>query len=273
MTEQPLLTLNDGREMPQIGQGVFLVPPEEARTLVETGIRSGYKAVDTAAFYQNERGVGEAIRASGERIFLTTKVWNGDQGRERTLAGFERSFSALGLDWIDLYLVHWPVPSQDLYLETWKTLIELREEGRVKSIGVSNFEIEHLERIIGETGVVPATNQVELHPGLQQNELVAFHRQHGIATTSWSPLGRGGLGGLLEDPVLASIARKHGKTVAQVILRWHIERGLIVIPKASSEGRLRENLDVFGFSLDEEDMGRIASLDRGNRIGPHPNSM
>jgi 2,5-diketo-D-gluconate reductase A len=273
MTHQPSITLNDGRQMPQIGQGVFLVPPEDARRLVEVGIRAGYRAVDTAAFYHNESGVGEAIRATDETIFVTTKVWNGDQGRDNTLAAFDRSFSELGLDWIDLYLIHWPVPSQDLYLDTWKALIELREQGRVKSIGVSNFEVEHLERIVGETGVVPVTNQIELHPALQQNELVEFHRRNGIATTSWSPLGRGGLGGFLDDPLLLKIGAKHDKTVAQVIIRWHVERGLIVIPKASSEERLRENLDVFGFALDEEDMAQIATMDRDGRIGPHPNSM
>lgn len=270
MPDQPMIRLNDGNEMPQIGQGVFLVPPEDARQLVEIGVHAGYKAVDTAAFYRNESGVGQAVRASGETIFVTTKCWNGDQGRDKARAAFDRSFEELGLDWIDLYLIHWPVPSQDLYLETWKTLIELREEGRVKSIGVSNFTVEHLERIIGETGVIPATNQIELHPGLQQNELVAFHEKHGIATTSWSPLGRGAL---LDDPLLAEIATKHGKTIAQAIIRWHIERGLIVIPKASSENRLRENLDVFDFALDADDMARIASLDRGQRIGPDPNAM
>ncbi|WP_246167494.1 aldo/keto reductase [Sphingomonas piscis] len=226
--------------------------------------------MDTATFYQNESGVGEAVRASDETIFVTTKLWNGEQGRDRTLAAFDRSFNELGLDWIDLYLIHWPVPSQDLYVETWKTFIELQREGRVKSIGVSNFQVEHLERIVGETGVVPVTNQIELHPGLQQNELVEYHREHGIATTSWSPLGRGAM---LEEPLLAEIADKHGKSVAQVILRWHTERDLVVIPKASSEGRLRENLDLFGFTLDEDDMARIASLDRDQRIGPHPNSM
>ena len=270
MTQQPTVTLNDGHEMPQIGQGVFLVPPEDAERLVETGLNVGYQAVDTAAFYRNERGVGNAVRNSGKKIFVTTKLWNGDQGRDNTLRAFDRSFAELGLDWIDLYLIHWPVPSQDLYLESWKALIELREEGRVKSIGVSNFEIEHLERIVGDTGIVPVTNQIELHPALPQNDLVAFHETHGITTTSWSPLGRGAL---LDNPLIAEIAAKHRKTPAQAIIRWHVERGLIVIPKASSEGRLRENLDVFDFSLDEDDMARIATLDSGGRIGPHPNSM
>lgn len=270
MTGTPAITLNDGKTMPQIGQGVFLVPPDDARRMVEVGIGVGYRSVDTAAFYENERGVGEAVRASNETIFVTMKLWNGDQGRDRALAAFDRSFAELGLDWIDLYLIHWPVPSRDLYLETWQALIELREQGRVRSIGVSNFEIDHLERIIGETGMVPVTNQIELHPALQQNELVAFHERNGIATASWSPLGRGAL---LEEPLLARIASKHQRSVAQIILRWHVERGLIVIPKASSEERLRENLDLFGFALDEEDLEAIAGLDRGERVGPHPNSM
>lgn len=268
--EQPSITLNDGRQMPQIGQGVFLVPPDDAERLVETGLRVGYRAVDTAAFYRNEAGVGRAIRASGEKVFVTTKLWNGDQGRDKARAAFDRSFAELGLDAIDLYLIHWPVPSQDLYLQSWRTLIDLRDEGRVRSIGVSNFTIEHLKRIIGETGVVPVTNQIELHPALQQNELVAFHEANNISTTSWSPLGRGAL---LDDPLLAQIASKHGKTVAQVIIRWHIERGLIVIPKASSEGRLRENLHVFDFRLDDDDMRQIATLDSGTRVGPDPMSM
>lgn len=268
--EQPSVALNDGKQMPQVGQGVFLVPPEDAERLVATGLEVGYRAVDTAAFYRNEAGVGRAVRASGEKVFVTTKLWNGDQGRDEARAAFDRSFRELGLDAIDLYLIHWPVPSQDLYLETWRTLIELRDEGRVRSIGVSNFTIEHLKRIIGETGVVPVTNQVELHPMLQQDELVAFHEANGIATTSWSPLGRGAL---LDDPLLAKIAGKHGRTVAQVILRWHIERGLIVIPKASSEGRLRENLELFDFKLDADDMREIATLDRGTRVGPDPMSM
>lgn len=270
MTDQPTIKLNDGHSMPQLGQGVFLVPPEDARALVKTGIEVGYRAVDTAAFYKNESGVGEAVRSSGETIFVTTKLWNGEQGRDKTLAAFDRQFKALGLDWLDLYLIHWPVPPQDLYPETWQAFIELRDQGRVRSIGVSNFTVEQLQRIIDETGVVPATNQIELHPALQQNELVAFHEQHGIATTSWSPLGRGGL---LDDPVIGSIAGRLGKTPAQVILRWHIERGLVVIPKASSRGRLAENFAIFDFALSEDDMAQIATLDRNGRIGPHPDSM
>lgn len=270
MTDQPMITLNDGYVMPHVGQGVYQVLPPRAVELIKTAIELGYRAVDTASFYRNEREVGEAVRASSETIFVTTKLINNEQGRDKTLAAFDRQFGALGLDWLDLYLIHWPAPSLNLYLETWRTLIELRDEGRVRSIGVSNFTIEHLERIIGETGVVPATNQIELHPALQQNELVEFHRRHGITTTSWSPLGQGKL---FDEPVLRSLATRHGKTQAQIILRWHIERGLLVIPKASSRERLAENLALFDFALDGEDMAQIATLDRNQRIGPHPDSM
>ena len=268
--EQPGVILNDGARIPQLGQGVFLVPPEDARQLVETGIRSGYRAVDSAAFYRNERGVGEAVRASGERIFVTTKLWREEQGGDKPRRAFERSFAELGLDSLDLYLIHWPAPSLGLYAETWKALVELRDEGRVRSIGVSNFTVDHLKRIIDTTGVVPAVNQVELHPGFQQRKLVEFHEEHGIVTTSWSPLGRGAL---LDHPLFAELARKHGKTPAQVIIRWHLDRGLTVIPKASSEGRLRENLEVFDFRLDADDMDRIAELDGTSRIGPDPDSL
>jgi len=271
MSDVPMVTLNDGRQMPQIGQGVFLVPPEDAATLVRQGIEAGYRAVDTAAFYKNEAGVGQAVRDSGETIFVTTKLWNAEHGRDAARAAFDASFATLGLDWLDLYLIHWPVPSRDLYVETWAALVELQAEGRIKSIGVSNFTIPQLQRIIDATGVVPATNQIELHPALPQDELVAFHAEHGIATTSWSPLGRGAI---LDDPTIAGIAAKHGRSPAQTILRWHVERGLVVIPKASSPERLRENLALFDFALDADDMQRIATLSRADgRIGPEPESM
>lgn len=266
MSEQSTLTLNDGREMPQIGQGVFQVPADDARAIVTEGLAAGYRAVDTAMIYRNESGVGEAVRAFGGPVFVTTKLWNADQGRDSARAACETSLKALGVP-IDLYLIHWPVPSQDRYLDSWKTMIELKAEGKVGSIGVSNFTVDHLKRIIDATGVVPATNQIELHPQLQQNELVAFHEANGIATTSWSPLGRGAV---LGDATIGAIAAKHGKTPAQVVIRWHIERGLIVIPKASSAARLAENLDVFDFALDTDDMTKIADLDAGGRIGPDP---
>lgn len=218
------------------------------------------------------------MRASDETIFVTTKLWNAEHGRDAARRAFDRSFETLGLDWIDLYLIHWPVPSRDLFVETWQALVELRNEGvelrnegRVRSIGVSNFTISQLQRIIDATGVVPATNQIELHPAFPQDALVAFHEAHGIATTSWSPLGRGAL---LEDPVIAEVAAKHERSPAQVIIRWHVERGLVVIPKASSAGRLRENLAVMDFALDDEDLARFATLARDDgRIGPDPDGM
>jgi 2,5-diketo-D-gluconate reductase A len=268
MTDQPSLPLNDGRAIPQLGYGVYKVPAEETAPLVSNAITLGYRHVDTATFYQNEAGVGEAVRASDQTIFVTTKLWNGDQGYDHALRAFDASFAALGLDWLDLYLIHWPVPRQDLYVETWKALIRLRDEGRVKSIGVSNFTMEHLERIIHDTGVVPAVNQVELHPRFQQIELRAFHDENKIVTTSWSPLGQGSV---LSDPVIAQIAAKHGRSPAQVIIRWHIDNGLCVIPKSANPQRQAENLDVFGFALDDEDLHAIAGLDTSDgRIGPDP---
>lgn len=268
---QPIITLNDGRAMPQIGQGVFLVPPDDTERLTRVGIEAGYRAVDTAMIYKNEAGVGAAVRGSDETIFVTTKLWNDDQGRDAARRAFDRSFDVLGLDWIDLYLMHWPVPSRDLFVESWAAMVEMQAEGRVRSIGVSNFTQAHLERIIDATGVVPATNQIELHPALPQDELVAFHDAQGIATTSWSPLGRGAI---LDDAVVAKVAAKHGRTPAQVVLRWHLERGLVVIPKASSAERLAENLAIGDFSLDADDMAAFATLARADgRIGPEPDSM
>jgi len=269
MIDQPSITLNDGRQMPQLGYGVFKVPPEDTERLVADAIDVGYRAVDTAAMYRNEAGVGRAVRASGEQVFVTTKLWNADQGYDRTLRAFDASYDALGLDALDLYLIHWPVPSQDLYVESWKALARLRDEGRVKTIGVSNFTMSQLERIIHDSGgVVPAVNQIELHPHFQQVELRAFHDENYIVTTSWSPLGRGGA---LSDPLIVEIARKHQKTPAQIIIRWHIDNGLAVIPKSSSRARQAENLDVFDFSLDAEDIHAIAGIDRADgRIGPDP---
>jgi 2,5-diketo-D-gluconate reductase A len=268
MPEQPTLTMNDGRQIPQVGYGVFQVPENETEQLVSSAIDVGYRHVDTATFYHNEAAVGRAVRERDETIFVTTKLWNGDHGRDAARRAFDASFDALGLDWIDLYLIHWPQPRLGKYVETWKTLVELRDEGRVRTIGVSNFNVDHLERIIDETGVVPAVNQVELHPRFQQVELRSFHEQNGIVTTSWSPLGRGGL---IDDPAIAEIARKHDRSPAQVILRWHVENGLCVIPKSSSRARQAQNLDLFGFSLDAEDLTAIARMDSADgRIGPDP---
>lgn len=271
MTDQPSITLNDGRQMPQIGLGVFQVPPEETARVVRDGIAAGYRAVDTATIYRNEAEVGEAVRASDATIFVTSKLWRDDYGYDAALKGFDKSFARLGLDWVDLYLLHWPFPADNLYVETWKALVRLRDEGRVKSIGVSNFNMDHLERVIHDTGVTPSVNQIELHPSFQQIELRAFHAENGIVTTSWSPLGRGAA---LDDPVIRRIADKHGRTPAQVILRWHVEQGLIVIPKSVNPERMAENIAIFDFELDEEDGRAIAGLDREDgRIGPDPATM
>ena len=270
MTDQPTITLNDGAAMPQLGLGVFQMPAEETTALTATALDLGYRAVDTAAIYRNEEGVGAAVRERDEWIFVTSKLWNSAQGYDSALRAFDESMAKLKLDVLDLYLIHWPCPARELYVDSWKALVRLREEKRVRSIGVSNFQPVQLERIIDDTGVVPAVNQIELHPSFQQVELRAFHEENGIATTSWSPLGRGAA---LEDPVIAEVAAKHGKTPAQAILRWHVDSGLIVIPKASSRERQAENLDIFDFSLDEEDMRRFAGLDRADgRIGPDPDT-
>lgn len=271
MTEQTFLTLNDGQRMPQVGLGVWQSPAETTADTVATALAAGYLAIDTAAAYRNEPGVGEGVKRSGvarDKLFITTKLWNENQGHDAAMAAFDKSLARLGMDYVDLYLIHWPAPTQNLYLESWKALIRLREEGRARSIGVSNFAIPHLERIIGETGVTPAANQIELHPRWQQAQLRAFHAAKGIATTSWSPLGQGRL---LDDPVIGQIAAKHGKTAAQVIIRWHVDLGLTVIPKSVTPARIVANLQVFDFALDAEDLKAIAGLDAADgRIGPDP---
>ncbi|MCJ1688858.1 aldo/keto reductase [Rathayibacter sp. VKM Ac-2927] len=266
----PLLPLNDGRAIPQVGLGVYKIGDDEAARTVATALEAGYRHVDKATLYGNERGVGEGIRASGlprEQVFVTTKVWNDDHGFDETLEAFDRSLELLGTDYVDLYLVHWPIPSRDRYVDTYRALERIRQEGRARSIGVSNFAIEHLERLLGETEVVPAINQVELHPRLPQDELRAFDAAHGIVTQAWSPLARGRL---LDEPVLASIAAKHGVSPAQVVLRWHVQLGVVVIPKSVTPARIRENLDVFGFALDEEDLAGISVLATGERTGRDP---
>ena len=267
MTDQPTVTLNDGRAMPQFGLGVWQTPADEAATVVETAVKAGYRAVDTAAIYGNERGVGEALKNHPE-VFLTTKLWNDRQGFDSTLVAFDRTLERLGRDSVDLYLIHWPAPSKGLYVETWQALLRLREEGRAKSIGVSNFQPDHLKAIMDKTGVAPAVNQIELHPDFQQRELRAFHAAHGVATESWSPLGQGKI---LGDPKIAEVAAKHGKTPAQAIIRWHLDSGLIVIPKSVNTDRIAQNIAVFDFALDAEDMAAFDGLDDANaRIGPHP---
>ncbi|THA28371.1 aldo/keto reductase [Streptomyces sp. A1277] len=271
MSQVPSLTLNNGVEMPQLGFGVWQVPDDEATKAVTTAIESGYRSIDTAAIYQNETGTGKAIAASGvarDELFVTTKVWNTEQGYDSTLRAFDSSLEKLGLDHVDLYLIHWPVPAKDAYLDTYRALEKIYADGRAKAIGVSNFLPEHLERLLGETSVVPVLNQIELHPQLQQAESRALHAEHGIATEAWSPLGSGK--GLLEVPTVLAVARKHGRTPAQAVLRWHLQTGNVVIPKSVTPSRIAENIDVFDFELDADDLAAFAALDEGKRLGPNP---
>ncbi|MEI5034571.1 aldo/keto reductase [Streptomyces sp. S1A(2023)] len=271
MSQVPSITLNNGLDMPQLGFGVWQVPDGEAEKAVATAIETGYRSIDTAAIYENETGTGKAIAASGvarDELFVTTKLWNSEQGHDRALRAFDASLDKLGLDYVDLYLIHWPVPAKDAYTETYKVLEKILADGRAKAIGVSNFHPEHLERLLAETSVVPAVNQVELHPQLQQGELRAFHAEHGIATEAWSPLGQGK--GLLEVPTVVAIAQKHGRTPAQAVLRWHLQTGNIAIPKSVTPSRIKENLDVFGFELDADDLAAFAALDEGKRLGSDP---
>jgi len=271
MTNQATITLNDGSAMPQFGLGVWQTPQDEAAVVVRTAIEAGYRSIDTAAIYGNERGVGEGVRASGaprEELFITTKLWNNSQGYDEALKACDNSLGRLGLDYVDLYLIHWPAPGQGKFVDAWRALVRLREDGRARSIGVSNFQPHHLERVIAETGVVPAVNQVELHPRFQQRPLRVVHAKRNIATESWSPLGRGML---LDDPVITKLARKHGKTPAQVVIRWHIDNGLIVIPKSVNAERIRANAAVFDFRLEETDLEAMGQLDiPTGRIGPDP---
>jgi 2,5-diketo-D-gluconate reductase A len=272
MTTSPLMiTLNDTRTMPQLGFGMWQMSDAEEEAATLEAFRVGYRSIDSAMIYENEKGLGEAIHKSKiarKELFITTKLWNDDQGYDSTLAAFEESMNQLDLDVLDLYLIHWPSPHRSKYVESWKALIELQKLGKVKSIGVSNFTIENLKRIIDDTGVVPAVNQIELHPRFQQKELRAFHQTHQIATESWSPLGQGKL---LSDPTLQTIAKKYGKSTAQIIIRWHLDNGLIVIPKSVTPSRIRENFEVFNFKLNGDDLAQIEKLDaNAGRIGPDP---
>jgi 2,5-diketo-D-gluconate reductase A len=271
MPHVPTLTLNTGAEIPQLGFGVYQVPPRETVEAVTTALAAGYRSIDTAALYGNEREVGEAIAASGvprEELFVTTKLWNDRQGRDEALRAFDESLGLLGLEYLDLYLIHWPAPTADRYVETWRGLEELAASGRARAIGVSNFHVSHLRRVLAETDTVPALNQVELHPLLQQAELRRFHAEHGILTEAWGPLARGGE--LLSDPILTALAERHGKTPAQVVLRWHVEIGDVAIPKSVTPARIAENLDVFDFQLDADDLAAIERIDADHRTGPHP---
>ena len=274
MTSVPNLQLSTGTgtiEIPQLGFGVWQVPDDEVDAAIATALDVGYRSIDTAHLYGNEEGVGRAIAASElsrDELFVTTKVWNDDHGFDSTLAAFDASLGRLGLDVLDLYLIHWPTPEKDNYVDTWKALLELRDSGRVRAVGVCNFEIDHLQRLEDETGELPASNQVELHPYLQQAPLREFHATNGILTEAWSPLASGG--SVLADDVIRGIADKHGVTPAQAILRWHTQLGNVVIPKSVTPSRIAENFDVFGFELDDDDLAAFVPLDRSERTGPDP---
>ncbi|MHC5305709.1 aldo/keto reductase [Bartonella sp. LJL80] len=267
----PLIKMNDGHTIPQLGYGVWKISDQDAKQAVSQAIKTGYRHIDTAKAYDNETGVGQGVVEAGigrENVFIATKVWNTDQGFDQTLKAFDQSVKRLGTDYVDLYLIHWPVPAKDLFVETWKALIRLRDEKRVRSIGVCNFRIVDLERLMQETGVAPVLNQVELHPQFQQKELRIFHEKNNILTEAWAPLGRGIL---LDNPVLKAIADSHGKTVAQIILRWHMELGTVAIPKSQSPIRMAENFDIFDFKLTAGDHDQIAAIDRADgRTGGDP---
>ncbi|KOT63707.1 oxidoreductase [Streptomyces rimosus subsp. rimosus] len=273
VSKVPHITLNNGVAMPQLGYGVWQVPDDEAFTAVGNALEAGYRSIDTAAIYGNEEGTGKALAASGiarDELFVTTKLWNDAQGYDSTLRAFDESLNKLGLEYVDLYLIHWPLPAQGTFVDTYRAFEKIYEEGRAKAIGVSNFQPAHLERLLGETSVVPAVNQIELHPRLQQSEARAFHARHGIATEAWSPLGQGK--DLLTDATVTRLAEKHGRTPAQIVLRWHLQLGNVVIPKSVTPSRIKENIDVFGFELDDTDMAAIAALDSGTRLGPDPDA-
>ena len=268
----PVLPIAPSEQIPQLGFGVFQVPPKETEVAVAEALSVGYRHIDTAAAYRNEGGVGQALHASGvdrDELFVTTKCWNDDQGYEQAKRACRASLERLELSHLDLYLIHWPVPAHDQYVETWKAFVELQSEGLVRSIGVSNFQPEHLERVIAETGVAPAINQVELHPHFQQVGLRREHERLGVLTEAWSPLGQGLE---LDDPAIVEIAEAHGKTPAQTIIRWHLQLGNVVIPKSVTPERIRENFEVFDFELSSEQMNAIAALDAGTRIGPDPDT-
>jgi 2,5-diketo-D-gluconate reductase A len=268
----PSLALSDTGEIPQLGFGVFQVPPEDTAEVVTLAFDAGYRHIDTAAGYQNEAGVGHAVRASGlprEEVFITTKCANEDHGFDQAKNALRASLDLLELDYVDLYLIHWPIPHKDKYVETWKAFIELQRDGLVRSIGVSNFQSEHIRRIVEETSVSPSVNQVELHPRLTQPGLRREHADRGILTEAWSPLAKGQV---LDDPAIVEIAEAHGKTPGQVVIRWHLQLGNVVIPKSVTPERIQQNLDVFDFQLSEAQMEAIESLEMGERTGPDPDT-
>lgn len=266
----PALTLNNGQQMPQLGLGVYKLANDIAEGLIREAIETGYRRIDTAAFYGNEAEIGAGVRSAGiprEEIFVTTKIWNDDQGFDRALEAIDESLARLDIDYIDMLLVHWPKPQQKLFVETWAAFQKAMESGRIHGIGVSNFQPAHLETLLATGGTVPALNQIELHPGFQQNAVRKFNQAHGIATEAWSPLARGRYN---ESAGVVEIAEKYGKTPTQVIVRWHIDLGNLVIPKTATASRLQENISVFDFTLDSEDMAIMANLDEGLRTGPNP---
>jgi 2,5-diketo-D-gluconate reductase A len=273
MSTVPSLVMNNGLQIPQLGFGVFLVPPEETKQAVAEALKAGYRLIDTAQGYRNEEGVGAAIAETDvprDELFITTKLTNSEHGYDTTLAAFDGSMKKLGIDVLDLFLIHWPLPMFDQYVETWRAFEKLLADGRVRSIGVSNFEIPHLQRLLAETDVTPAVNQIELHPQFPQEELREFHLEQGILTESWGPLGQGK--GLLEDPSIVEVARRKDRTPAQVALRWHVQLGCVVIPKSVHPDRIRENIDVFDFELDDSDMAEISKVRSGERLGGDPNT-
>ncbi|WP_105630995.1 2,5-didehydrogluconate reductase DkgA [Cronobacter dublinensis] len=270
MANPGVIKLHDSNLMPQLGLGVWQASNEDVVTAIHKALEVGYRSIDTAAAYKNEQGVGDALKSAGiarDELFITTKLWNDDQKRPRE--ALEESLEKLQLDYVDLYLMHWPVPAIDRYVEAWKGMIELQQEGLIKSIGVCNFNVEHLQRIIDETGVTPVINQIELHPLLQQRQLHAWNATHKIQTESWSPLAQGGEG-VFDQKIIRTLADKYSKTPAQIVIRWHLDSGLVVIPKSVTPSRIAENFDVWDFRLDKDELSEIAKLDQGKRLGPDP---
>lgn len=270
----PDITLNNGIQMPQLGFGVFQVPDDETEAAVTAALDAGYRSIDTAKIYGNEEGVAAALARADiprDELFITTKLWNSDQGYDSAMRAFDASLSRLGLEYLDLYLIHWPTPRRDKYVDTWRAFEKLLADARVRAIGVSNFQPDHLQRLVDETGTVPAVNQVELHPYLTQEAVRAADAAHGIATEAWSPLAKGG--DLLAEDTVTALAAKHDRTAAQVVLRWHLQLGNIVIPKSVTPSRIAENIDVFGFELTGEDVAALSGLERGLRTGPDPDQL